>query len=87
MLNHELNKIRLLLRANKLNLYTQKSKFMLFYQPKKRLEFPKKKRKNEQIVFLALILHKHIIRKCHVTKVADKIYKTIGIIIKLKQHY
>ena len=86
MLNYELNKIRLLLRANKLNLYTQKSKFMFFYQPKKRLEFPKIK-KNEQIVFLAIILHKHIIRQSHVTKVANKIYKTIGIINKLKQHY
>ena len=38
MLNNELDKIRLWLRANKLTLNTQKSKFMLFYQPKKRLE-------------------------------------------------
>ena len=34
MLNNELNKIKLWLRANKLTLNTQKSKFMLFYQPK-----------------------------------------------------
>ena len=37
MLNDELNKIRLWLRANKLTLNTQKSKYMLFYQPKKTL--------------------------------------------------
>ena len=78
MLNNALNKIRLWLRANKLTLNTQKSKFMLFYQPKKRLEIPKIEINNEKIEcveqfdFLGLILHKHIIWKSHVTKVADR---------------
>ena len=90
MLANELKKIRLWLKANKLNLNTQKSKFMLFYQPKKRLEIPKIEINNEKIEcveqfdFLGLILHKHLIRKSHVTKVANKISITIGIIIKLK---
>ena len=63
---------------------------MLFYQLKIRLEIPKIKKNNEQIEcveqydFLGLILQKHIIWKCHVTKVANKISKTIGIINKLK---
>ena len=76
--------------ANKLTLNTQKSKFMLFCQPKKRLEIPKIEINNEQIEcveqfdFLGLILHKHLIWKSHVTRVANKINKTIGIIIKLK---
>ena len=90
MLNNELDKIRLWLRANKLTLNTQKSKFMLFYQPKKRLEIPKIEINNEKIEcveqfdFLGLILHKHLIWKSHVTKVANKISKTIGIVNKLK---
>ena len=90
MLDNELDKIRLWLRANKLTLNTQKSKFMLFYQPKKRLEIPKIEINNEKIEcveqfdFLGLILHKHLIWKSHVTKVANKISKTIGIINKLK---
>ena len=45
MLNNELDKIRLWLRANKLTLNTQKSKFMLFYQPKKTLRNSKDRNK------------------------------------------
>ena len=48
ILNNELNKFRLWLRANKLTLNTQKSKFMVFYQPKKRLEIPKIEINNEK---------------------------------------
>ena len=67
MLNSELNKIRLWLRANKLTVNTQKYKFMLFYQPKKRLKIQKIEINNEKIEcveqfdFLRLILHKHLI--------------------------
>ena len=43
-----------------------------------------KKLSVEQFDFLGLILHKHLIWKRHVTKVANKISKTIGIINKLK---
>ena len=56
---------------------------MLFYQPKKRLEIPKIEINNEKIKcveqfdFLGLILHKHLIWKSHVIKVANKISKTI----------
>ena len=90
MLNNELKKITLWLRANKFTLNTQKSRFMLFYQPKKRLEIPKIEINNEKIVcveqfdFLRLILQKHLIWKSHVTKVANTISKTIGIINNLK---
>ena len=71
-------------------LNTQKSIFLLFYQTKKRLEIPKIKINNgqieciEQFDFLGLILHKHLIWKYHVTKVANKISKSIGKIIELK---
>ena len=74
----------------KTKLLTQKSKFMLFYQPNKRLAIPKieinieKIECVEQFNFLGLILHKHQIWKSHVTKVANTISKTIGIINKLK---
>ena len=63
---------------------------MLFYQPEKRLEITKIKINNEKIEcleqfdFPGLILHKHLIWKSHVTKVANKISKTIEIIYKLK---
>ena len=55
---------------------------MLFYQPKKRLEISKIEMNNEKIECveqfdcLGLILHKHLIWKSHVTKVANKISKT-----------
>ena len=58
---------------------------MLFYQPNKPLEIPKTEINNEKIEcvehidFLGLILHKHLIWKSHVTKVANTISKTIGI--------
>ena len=63
---------------------------MLFYQPKKRIEIPKIEINNEkiecvvQLDFLGLILHKHLIWKIHVTKVANKMSKTIGINKKFK---
>ena len=50
ILNFELNKIKLWLRANKLTLNTQKSKLMLSYKPQKSLEIPKIKINNEKIV-------------------------------------
>ena len=90
MVNNELNKIKPWLRANKLTLNTQKSKYMLFYQPNKRLKIPKTVIFNEKIEcveqfdFPGLILHKHLIWKSHVAKVANTISKTIGIINKLK---
>ena len=64
MLNNELNKIRLWLRAIKLTLNTQKLNFLAFYQPKKRLEISEIKINNEQIEcvdFLGFFLHKHLI--------------------------
>ena len=69
----------MVIRANKLTLNTQKFNFMLFYQPKKRLEIPKIEKFEcvEQFDFLGLILHKHLIWKSHMTKEANKIYKTI----------
>ena len=63
---------------------------MWFYQPKKRLEIPKIEINNdkiecvEQFYLLRLTLHKHLIWKFYVTKVANKICKTIAIINKLK---
>ena len=63
---------------------------MWFYQPEKRLEIPKIEINNDKIecvehfYLLGLTLPKHLIWKIHVTKVADKISKTIGIINKLK---
>ena len=63
---------------------------MLFYQPNKRLAIPKIEINNEKIEcveqfnFLGLILHKLLIMKSHVTKVANTISKTIGISNKLK---
>ena len=82
-----MTKIKLCLRGIKLR---QKAKFMLFYQPKKRVEIPKIEINNEkiecvvQLDFLGLILHKHLIWKIHVTKVTNKMSKTIGIIRKFK---
>ena len=41
MLNSQLSKIKLWLRANKHTLNTQKSKFMLFYKPRKTPRYSK----------------------------------------------
>ena len=63
---------------------------MLFYKPQKRVKIPKLTINNTNIEcvgefsYLGLMLNKHLNWKQHITKIANKIYKNIGIINKLK---
>ena len=90
MINIELQKFSHWLMSNKLTLNLQKSKYMLFYKPQKRVKIPKLTINNTNIEcvdefnYLGLMLNKHLNWKQHITKIANTISKTIGIINKLK---
>ena len=90
MINIEQQKFSHWLMSNKLTLNLQKSKYMLFYKAQKRVKIPKLTINNTNIEcvdefnYLGLMLNKHLNWKQHITKIANTISKTIGIINKLK---
>ena len=63
---------------------------MLFYKPQKRVKIPKLTINNtniecvDEFAYLGLLLNKHLNWKQHITKIANTISKSIGIINKLK---
>ena len=86
-LNSELNKLSTWFKANKLSLNLKKTNFMLFKPRQKRYHFPMQTCINEQrieqvkeTVFLGVVLDEHLSWKPHISRVARKISKSIGVI-------
>ena len=86
-LNSELNKLSAWFKANKLSLNLKKTNFMLFKPRQKRYHFPMQicinEQKIEQVketVFLGVVLDEHLAWKPHISQVACKISKSIGVI-------
>ena len=86
-LNSELNKLSTWFKANKLSLNLKKTNFMLFKPRQKRYHFPMQICINEQrieqvkeTVFLGVVLDEHLSWKPHISQVARKISKSIGVI-------
>ena len=86
-LNSELNKLSTWFKANKLSLNLKKTNFMLFKPRQKRYHFPMQVCINEQrieqvkeTVFLGVVLDEHLSWKLHISQVARKISKSIGVI-------
>ena len=86
-LNSELNKLSTWFKANKLSLNLKKTNFMLFKPRQKRYHFPMQVSINEQrieqvkeTVFLGVFLDEHLSWKPHISQVARKISKSIGVI-------
>ena len=86
-LNSELNKLSTWLKANKLSLNLKKTNFMLFKPRRKRYHFPMQIYINEQrieqvkeTVFLGVVIDEHLSWIPHISQVARKISKSIGVI-------
>ena len=86
-LNSELNKLSTWFKANKLSLNLKKTNFMLFKPRQKKYHFPLQICINEQrieqvkeTVFLGVVLDEHLSWKPHISQVARKISKSIGVI-------
>ena len=79
-----------MLKLSKLALIGFKFKIYVFYKPQKRVNIPKLTINNTNIErvdefnYLGLMLNKHLNWKQHITKIANTISKTIGIINTLK---
>ena len=85
--NRELNKLSDWFTANKLSVNLKKTKFMIFKQKQKRCHVDSKIFLNNQeidlvkeISFLGVILDEHLTWKSHISHVARKMAKSIGII-------
>ena len=90
-LNSELNKLSAWFKANKLSLNLKKTNFMLFKPRQKKYHFPMQISVNEQkikqvkeTVFLGVVLDEHLTWKPHISQVAGKISKSIGVISRVR---
>ena len=88
-LNSELNKLSFWFKANKLSLNLKKTNFMVFKPRQKRCSFSVQIYINEQrieqvkeSVFLGVVLDEHLSWKPHISQVACKISKSIGVIYR-----
>ena len=92
-LNQEITKVYSWLLSNKLTLNAAKSKFMIFFKDPKvvpRLNLTIAGNPIEQVNefnFLGITLDQNITRKPHITKVAIKIARVIGVLHKLKHFF
>ena len=90
MINIELQKIQSLVNVKQTYLKFTKIKIYVFYKPRKCVKIPKLTINNTNIAcvdefnYLGLMLNKHLNWKQHITKIANTIPKTIGIINNLK---
>ena len=89
VINREIHKLSEWFRANKLSINIKKSNYMLFKPRQKRLNIELPISLNgdkidmvKEVVFLGVILDEHISWKPHISHVARKISKSIGIIYK-----
>ena len=87
--NSELNKLFDWFSANKLSINFKKTKYMIFKQKQKRCNTDLKILLNnieidlvKEVSFLGVILDKHLTWKVHISHVARKMSKSIGIVKK-----
>ena len=91
--NKELRNVREWLEANRLVLNIEKTNFVIFYSPRNKpdmnfvLKFGRKKIIQETCVkFLGLLLDSHLSWKPHITELAKKLSRTVGLFYKIR-HY
>jgi exonuclease III len=86
----ELNKISDWLKVNKLSINVKKTKAMIFHSSRKTVPSPSIKLHSENIEFvetftyLGIVLDRHLSWNEHISSIASKISKTIGVLNKLK---
>jgi len=90
IINKELEKVSIWLRANKLSLNSEKTKAMLFCMPQKSVEYPNiyineaKINFVKEFKFLGIVVDSTVKLKAHVDMISVKISKVVGILNKLK---
>ena len=87
MINVELAKLSEWFKANKLSINVSKSKYTIFKSRQKRLTVDLSMKVNnskldKEVMFLGVILDEHLSWKSHISHVANKISKSIGIIYR-----
>jgi hypothetical protein len=87
--NCEIDKISEWFKANKLSLNLKKSNYVIFKSRQKRIDIDLSLKINDhqitrakEVVFLGIILDQHISWKPHISYVATKISKSVGVIYK-----
>ena len=89
-INNELDKISTWLKVNKLSINTTKTKAMLFHNVRKNVIYPEIKINNSVIEYtdtfeyLGITIDKHLNWKAHVSKIAIKLAKVLGIMYRMK---
>ena len=89
-INSELAKVNEWLIVNKLSLNVSKTKAMVFHMAQKKINLPRLQMAETNIDFvdnfnfLGIVINKHLNWNSHISKIAVKISKTIGILNKLK---
>ena len=85
----ELQKLSLWFKANKLSLNIDKTKFMVFTPRQKRNKLNitlvidgKQIKQTKDNIFLGVVIDEHLSWKSHISNVANKISKSIGLIYK-----
>ena len=91
--NKELKKVRKWLDSNRLALNISKTNFVIFHAPRNKpdsqiiLKFGKKKISQETCVkFLGLLLDSNLSWKAHITELARKLSRSVGLFYKIR-HY
>ena len=89
-INRELEKINIWLNTNKLSLNVNKSKFMIFHCLQRKINIPVLRNNDtdiecvENFDLLGITLNQHMNWKTHISKLSNKISRTIGILNRLK---
>lgn len=89
-INAELKKIQDWLALNKLSLNIKKTKFMLFHTPQRIIDTPRLELSNTSIAavsefnFLGLTIDQHLNWKSHISRISNKISRSLGMINRLK---
>ena len=87
--NSEMNKLTEWFKCNKLSLNAKKSSF-IFFQPRQkreRLDFPITLNSThinrvKEVVFLGVVLDEHVTWKPHISRIANKVSKAVGLLCK-----
>ena len=93
IINYELSKISIWLKADKLSLNVNKYKFMVFCTPQKNIRLPTLHITRSELEclgefnFLGITIDKYLNWENHINKLANKLSKYIGIMNKLKKYY
>ena len=93
VMNIELNKLSIWLKANKLSLNVKKTHFMFFSPPRKKAEFSNRLtiqgeniNQVHETKFLGVMVDDKLSWACHINYISKKVSKGIGILYKARKY-